>query len=84
MSIFFQNKRLKIFYPLFLVSITPLVSYLEKPIPVIPHRTQFNSEGFAVFTEKGLPGKICAEGMERGSFIRKTVAESLCKALGYE
>uniref|UniRef100_A0A336LL32 CSON010371 protein n=1 Tax=Culicoides sonorensis TaxID=179676 RepID=A0A336LL32_CULSO len=66
------------------VSITPLVSYLEEPRPIIPHRSQFHSEGFAVFTEKGVAGKICAEGMERGSFIRKTVSESLCKALGYE
>lgn len=60
------------------------MSYLEKPVPAIPLRNQFNSEGFAVFTEKGVAGKICAEGMERGSFVRKTVAESLCKALGYE
>ncbi|XP_063704852.1 uncharacterized protein LOC134834199 [Culicoides brevitarsis] len=66
------------------LSITPLVSYLEKPLPITPQRAQFDSEGFAVFTEKGVAGKICAEGMERGSFVRKTVAESLCKALGYE
>ena len=51
---------------------------------MIPHRSQFYSEGYAVFTEKGVVGKICAEGMEQDSFVRKTVAESLCKALGYE
>lgn len=66
------------------LSITPMVSYLTNPDPLLPHRSKFFSEGFAIFTEKGSTGKLCAEGMEKGSFVRKTVAESLCKALGYE
>lgn len=67
-----------------LVSIAPLVEHLTKPKPLIPHRPQFYHEGFAVFSEKGQTGKLCAEGMESNSFVRSTVAESLCKALGYE
>lgn len=66
------------------VSIAPLVEHLTKPKPLIPHRPQFYHEGFAVFSEKGQTGKLCAEGMESNSFVRSTVAESLCKALGYE
>ncbi|CRL04550.1 CLUMA_CG017622, isoform A [Clunio marinus] len=66
------------------LSISPLVEYLVKPKPFIPHRPQFFHEGFAVFSEKGTVGKLCAEGMESNEFVRTTVAESLCKALGYE
>lgn len=69
---------------LFSVAITPMVSYLTNPEPILPHRSKYFSEGFAIFTEKGSTGKLCAEGMEKGTFVRKTVAESLCKALGYE
>lgn len=61
-----------------------MVSYLTNPEPLLPHRSKFFSEGFAVFTEKGNTGKLCAEGMSKDTFIRKTIAESLCKALGYE
>lgn len=67
-----------------LVSISPLVEHLVKPKPLIPHRPQFFHEGFAVFSEKGQTGKLCAEGMETNEFVRSTIAESLCKALGYE
>jgi hypothetical protein len=44
----------------------------------------FYDDGFAVFSEKGKTGKLCSEGMENNLFVRNTVAESLCKALGYE
>lgn len=39
-----------------------------------------------MFLEKGETGKLCAEGLEaaRDQATRRTVAESLCKALGYE
>lgn len=59
---------------------------LTYPQPLIPHRPKFFSEGFAMFSEKGATGKLCAEGMsqEKDRNIRNTVAESLCKALGYE
>jgi Fz domain/Low-density lipoprotein receptor domain class A len=66
------------------LSISPLVSSLIFPKPLVPHRPQFFHEGFAVFSEKGQTGKLCAEGMESNEFVRSTVAESLCKALGYE
>lgn len=47
---------------------------------------KFNAEGFAIFSEKGESGKLCAEGLDtpNDNDIQKTVAESLCKALGYE
>lgn len=35
-------------------------------------------------TEKGQTGKLCGEGMESNEYVKSTVAESLCKALGYE
>lgn len=84
------------------LSISPLVEHLVRPKPLIPHRPQFFNEGFAVFSEKGQTGKLCAEEMESNEFVRSTgevqntftksiiietsflVAESLCKALGYE
>lgn len=70
----------------FSVSIAPLVSSLMNPYPLTPHRPRFYSEGFAVFSEKGGTGKLCAEGLDstKETTIRRTVAESLCKALGYE
>lgn len=66
------------------VSIAPLVSQATNPLT--PHRKQFFDEGFATFTEKGATGKLCAEGLstDREQGIRETVAESLCKALGYD
>lgn len=68
------------------VSISPLVSFLTNPEPLSPHRQRFYSDGFAVFLEKGETGKLCAEGLDtaREMIIRRTVAESLCKSLGYE
>lgn len=84
------------------LSISPLVEHLVRPKPLVPHRPQFFHEGFAVFSEKGQTGKLCAEEMETNEFVRSTgelqntfskciiiknlflVAESLCKALGYE
>lgn len=61
------------------LSISPLVEHLINPKPLIPHRSQFFHEGFAVFSEKGQTGKLCAEGMESNDFVQSTVAESLCK-----
>lgn len=66
------------------LAISPLVNSLVQPKSLVPHRPQFFHEGFAVFSEKGQTGKLCAEGMESNEFVRSTVAESLCKALGYE
>lgn len=70
----------------FAVSIAPQVSLLTQPPPITPHRPRFHSAGFAVFLEKGETGKLCAEGLDaaRDRATRRTVAESLCKALGYE
>lgn len=70
----------------FSVSIAPMVSAITNPYPLTPHRPRFYSEGFAVFSEKGGTGKLCAEGLDsnKETTIRRTVAESLCKALGYE
>ncbi|GAB0099413.1 uncharacterized protein DMENIID0001_152690 [Sergentomyia squamirostris] len=68
------------------LSIAPLVSFVADPLPLTPHRNKFYSEGFAIFSEKGLTGKLCAEGLdsEKDASVRNTVAESLCKALGYQ
>lgn len=68
------------------VSIAPLLSELNDPKPLTPLQMKFNAEGFAIFSEKGESGKLCAEGLETPNDrdIQKTVAESLCKALGYE
>lgn len=68
------------------VSIAPLLSELTDPRPLTPQQIRFNSEGFAIFSEKGESGKLCAEGLDTSNEkdIQKTVAESLCKALGYE
>jgi Fz domain/SEA domain/Low-density lipoprotein receptor domain class A len=81
---FFTRRALLKMFSVFVVSISPLVEHLIKPKPLIPHRPQFFHEGFAVFSEKGQTGKLCAEGMELNPFVQSTVAESLCKALGYE
>lgn len=68
------------------MSIAPLLSELTDPKPLTPQQVRFNSEGFAIFLEKGESGKLCAEGLDTPNErdIQKTVAESLCKALGYE
>lgn len=70
----------------FTVAIAPLAADLLKPEPMVPYLPRFHSEGFAVFSEKGVVGKLCAEGLEADSklIVRQTVAESLCKSLGYE
>jgi Trypsin/Low-density lipoprotein receptor domain class A len=65
------------------LSIAPHVSYLNVPKPMIPHRNSFYSEGFAVFSERGITGKLCSEGMDNNGFVKNTVSESLCKALSY-
>lgn len=68
------------------MSIAPLAASLINSEPIVPYLPQFHSEGFAVFSEKGKVGKLCAEGLE-GDYkivVRQTVAESLCKSLGYE
>lgn len=66
--------------------IAPLVSELTHPEPISPQQGRFYSEGYAVFSEKGSLGKLCTEGLDSASHvtIQRTVAESLCKALGYE
>ncbi|XP_039959052.1 uncharacterized protein LOC120773922 [Bactrocera tryoni] len=68
------------------LAIAPLAADLLKPEPMVPYLPRFHSEGFAVFSEKGVVGKLCAEGLEADSklIVRQTVAESLCKSLGYE
>lgn len=68
------------------MSIAPLISELNEPKPLSPQQTRFYSEGFAIFSEKGESGKLCTEGldMQQDKSIQRTVAESLCKALGYE
>lgn len=62
------------------------MSLLTNPPALTPHRPRFYSAGYAVFLEKGDTGKLCAEGLDtaRDAATRHTVAESLCKALGYE
>uniref|UniRef100_A0A1I8Q2R9 Atrial natriuretic peptide-converting enzyme n=1 Tax=Stomoxys calcitrans TaxID=35570 RepID=A0A1I8Q2R9_STOCA len=68
------------------LSIAPLASELIDPEPLVPYLPRFHSEGYAVFSEKGSVGKLCAEGLEGDGklVVRQTVAESLCKSLGYE
>ncbi|KAL9692665.1 hypothetical protein quinque_016441 [Culex quinquefasciatus] len=66
------------------LSISPQVTHLTFPPPIVPHRPRFYSEGYAVFSEKGTTGKLCSVGMESNEYVRNTVAESLCKALGFE
>lgn len=69
-----------------LVLIAPLVAELTQPEPISPQQGRFYSEGYAIFSEKGSSGKLCTEGLDSVNHmsIQRTVAESLCKALGYE
>lgn len=67
------------------MAISPLVEHLVAPKPLIPHLPEFFREGFAVFSEKGgQVGKLCAEGIDSDEFLRSTISESLCRALGYK
>ncbi|XP_055390020.1 uncharacterized protein LOC129619000 [Condylostylus longicornis] len=68
------------------LSVAPLTTDLDQPNPIIPYLPKFYSEGFAIFSEKGKIGKLCAEGLESkiNVGLRQTVAESLCKSLGYD
>lgn len=68
------------------MSVAPLLSELNDPKPMTPQQKRFYTEGFAIFTEKGESGKLCTEGLDShyDKDIQNTVAESLCKALGYE
>lgn len=70
----------------FVVSIAPLAADLLQPEPLVPYLSRFHSAGYAVFSEKGVVGKLCAEGLEGDAklVVRQTVSESLCKSLGYE
>uniref|UniRef100_A0A6P4FQD9 Uncharacterized protein LOC108053731 n=1 Tax=Drosophila rhopaloa TaxID=1041015 RepID=A0A6P4FQD9_DRORH len=67
-------------------SIAPLAADLLQPEPLVPYLARFHSAGYAVFSEKGVVGKLCAEGLEGDAklVVRQTVSESLCKSLGYE
>lgn len=82
-SLYRYFSKICIFTP---VSIAPLLSEMIDPRPLTPQQMKFNSQGFAIFSEKGESGKLCAEGLDASidNEIQKTVAESLCKALGYE
>ncbi|KRK06680.1 uncharacterized protein Dyak_GE15774, isoform B [Drosophila yakuba] len=68
------------------LSIAPLAADLLQPEPLVPYLSRFHSAGYAVFSEKGVVGKLCAEGLEGDAklVVRQTVSESLCKSLGYE
>ncbi|XP_062141765.1 uncharacterized protein LOC133849595 isoform X2 [Drosophila sulfurigaster albostrigata] len=68
------------------LSIAPLAADLLQPEPLVPYLTRFHAAGYAVFSEKGVVGKLCAEGLEGDAklVVRQTVSESLCKSLGYE
>lgn len=81
-----QTSKINFFPFLSTVSIAPLLSELNDPKPLTPQQVKFNSEGFAIFSEKGESGKLCAEGLDSPTdkHIQRTVSESLCKALGYE
>lgn len=82
----FQSLDANEIFLLSTVSIAPLLSELNDPKPLTPQQVKFNSEGFAIFSEKGDSGKLCAEGLDthNDKHIQRTVSESLCKALGYE
>lgn len=82
---FFKRVR-NLFLLLFPVLIAPLVSEITEPQPLSPQQSRFYSEGYAIFSEKGSSGKLCTEGLDSINHvaIQRTVAESLCKALGYE
>ncbi|ALC48784.1 CG1632, partial [Drosophila busckii] len=68
------------------LSIAPLAADLLQPEPLVPYLNRFHAAGYAVFSEKGVVGKLCAEGLEGDAklVVRQTVSESLCKSLGYE
>ncbi|XP_037725052.1 uncharacterized protein LOC119556725 isoform X2 [Drosophila subpulchrella] len=68
------------------LSIAPLAADLLQPEPLVPYLSRFHAAGYAVFSEKGVVGKLCAEGLEGDAklVVRQTVSESLCKSLGYE
>ncbi|XP_017870387.1 PREDICTED: uncharacterized protein LOC108618767 [Drosophila arizonae] len=68
------------------LSIAPLAADLLQPEPYVPYLPRFHAAGYAVFSEKGIVGKLCAEGLEGDAklVVRQTVSESLCKSLGYE
>ncbi|XP_043071703.1 uncharacterized protein LOC6564668 [Drosophila grimshawi] len=68
------------------LSIAPLAADLLQPEPWVPYLPRFHAVGYAVFSEKGVVGKLCAEGLEGDAklVVRQTVSESLCKSLGYE
>ncbi|KAL7745360.1 hypothetical protein ACLKA6_015377 [Drosophila palustris] len=68
------------------LSIAPLAADLLQPQPMVPYLPRFHAAGYAVFSEKGVVGKLCAEGLEGDAklVVRQTVSESLCKSLGYE
>jgi len=52
-----------------------------QPEPMLPYLPRFHAAGYAVFSEKGVVGKLCAEGLEGDAklVVRQTVSESLCK-----
>lgn len=82
----FQLEAIFILIVIWIVSIAPLAADLINPELALPYLPRFHSEGYAVFSEKGVVGKLCAEGLEGESkiIVRQTVSESLCKSLGYE
>jgi len=46
---------------------------------LVPYLSRFHAAGYAVFSEKGVVGKLCAEGLEGDAklVVRQTVSESL-------
>jgi hypothetical protein len=74
----------------FAVTIAPSLSSVVKTSPATPHHSQYYSEGYVVFNEKGQFGKICTENLNatvpepNREATLSTIATSLCSILSYE
>lgn len=72
------------------LTIAPSLSSVVKTSPATPHHSQYYSEGYVVFNEKGQFGKICTENLNatvpepNREATLNTIATSLCSTLSYE
>jgi hypothetical protein len=61
-----------------------------KTSPATPHHSQYYSEGYVIFNEKGQVGKICTENLNttvpepNREGTLNTIAASLCGVLSYK
>ena len=72
------------------MAVAPSLASVAQTLPATPHHSQYFSEGYVIFNEKGDVGKICTENLNttvpepNREATLNTIATSLCTVLSYK